>query len=79
MSDISPKEVRDILAGFIEDTSGPYDWDDFVSVPIRDPKLEAIRRRCAGLREEFPPESQHEYCGAGGVEVIRRFIQELSE
>ncbi len=35
------------VAGFLRDadegTGGEWDWDDFTSVPITDPRLEAIR------------------------------------
>ena len=75
---MSPSDVRKALVDFVEGRGGEWDWDDFISVPIRDPKLEAIRRRCAQLPEEFPPEQRGHYCGAGGIEVIRQFIQELA-
>jgi hypothetical protein len=75
---ISPAEVRATLERFVAGSSSGYEWDDFISLPIRDQRLEAIRQRCAALDQEFPPEQRGQYCGAGGIEVIRRFIQELS-
>jgi hypothetical protein len=73
------KDVRDVLVRFVDGTAGPYEFDDFVSVSIGDPRLDAIRERCDGLRAEFPPELPGHYCGEGGVEVMRRFIQELED
>src|SRR5262245_54688686 len=37
------EEVANFLRQFAEGTSGEWDWDDFTSVPITNPKLEAIR------------------------------------
>ena len=74
---LTAKDVRDVLARFLDDTATPYEFDDFVSIKIGDPRLDAIRERCDGLRKEFPPEVSGHYCGAGGVEVMRQFIREL--
>ena len=73
------KDVRDVLVRFLDGTAAPYEWDDFVSVTIDDPRLEAIRERCDLLDVEFPPELPGHYCGDGGVEIMRRFIQELED
>ena len=41
----SASEVATYLRDFIDGTSGDWDWDDFTSIPIADPSLEAIRQR----------------------------------
>lgn len=46
---LSAAEVRNRLQDFIEDRSGPYDWDDFTSVPLDDPRLDDIRLRAAAI------------------------------
>ena len=74
---MTAKDVRGVLVRFLDGTATPHECDDFVSVTIGDPRLDAIRERCAGLRAEFPPELPGHYCGEGGVEVMQRFIQEL--
>lgn len=52
--DRTPEAVAKILRDFLEGTGGPYDWDDFESVPITDPKLEDVRRRAV---QAGPPDS----------------------
>lgn len=49
-------EIAKILEDFLQGSGGPWDWDDFTQgmAPLRDPGLEAIRARCAGLGVEFP-------------------------
>lgn len=45
----TPEEVVGYLRGFLEETGGPWDWDDFTSIPIADPRLEDIRQRVSAL------------------------------
>jgi hypothetical protein len=73
------KDVRDVLVRFLDGTSGPFEFDDFVSASIGDPRLDAIRERCRGLWAEFPPELPEHYCGAGGFGVMRRCVEELGD
>lgn len=42
--DRSAGEVAHFLRDFLEGTGGDWDWDEFESVPITDPRLEAIRK-----------------------------------
>ena len=41
--DRSASEVAGYLRNLIEGSSGDWDWDEFESVPIRDPALDQIR------------------------------------
>lgn len=45
----SPDEVLRYLRDFLNGTGGPWDWDDFISIPIADPRLEDLRERAAAL------------------------------
>ncbi|GAA0768536.1 hypothetical protein [Brevundimonas olei] len=45
----APEDVVSCLSNFLENRGGPYDWDDFVSVDIADPALEAIRAAAANI------------------------------
>ena len=40
----TPQQIADLIHGFIDGTN-VWAWDDFESVPIADPALEAIRKR----------------------------------
>ena len=76
-SDISPKQVLEELQKIV-DGSDRYALGDFITCgPLKDPRLEAIRQRIAGLDTEFPPESKGEYCSPKGIEIIRDYIGEL--
>jgi hypothetical protein len=52
----SPDEVAQYLRDFLDGTGGEWDWDDFTSIPIADPRLEDIRERAAAL--ELPMADQ---------------------
>jgi len=34
---------------FLDETCGPYDWDDFTSCSLRDPEVDSIRLRASGV------------------------------
>jgi hypothetical protein len=44
-ADLTARDVEDYLRDFLEGTGGDWDWDDFTSIPIADPSLEAIRQQ----------------------------------
>jgi hypothetical protein len=46
---LSPEEVIGYLHGFLEGTDGPWDWDNFTTMPIADTRLDDIRERVAAL------------------------------
>ncbi len=71
-------EVARILENFLHGLGSPWEWDDFTQgMSLKDPRLEAIRQRCAGLSKEFPALSPSEYCGEEGRKVLRSYITEL--
>jgi hypothetical protein len=71
-------EVAKILENFLKGSGTPWEWDDFTQgMSLKDPGLEAIRRRCAGLGTEFPPRTPNEYCGEEGLKVLQSYIAEL--
>ena len=74
--DATPQQIRAELQKIL-DGQDPYAIDELISLPLKDPRLEAIRQRIERLGEEFPPESPRQYCGPGGNEVIREYIREL--
>ena len=53
---VSADEVVTYLRDFLEGTGGAWDWDDFISIQIADPRLEAIRKRAFALR--LPPQDE---------------------
>lgn len=45
--DRTPQDVIGFIDDFLEETGGDWDWDEFVSVPITDLELDALRQRAA--------------------------------
>lgn len=50
----TPAEVAKYLRDFLHGTGGDWDWDDFVSIEIADPRLDDIRERAAALELPMP-------------------------
>ena len=73
---LNKKEVVDIIEAFILGTGGDYDWDDFISIRLKDPELEEIRKKCADLPNKYPSEKK-EYCSSEGVIELRNILREL--
>jgi hypothetical protein len=48
-TEMSAPEVVKYLRDFMDGTGGDWDWDDFISIQIADPRLEAIREVAAAL------------------------------
>jgi hypothetical protein len=43
--DRTPDDVIGFMSDLIDGSGGPWDWDEFESVPITDPELDVIRQR----------------------------------
>jgi hypothetical protein len=56
----SVQEVAKFIENHVRGTEGPHDWDDFTSIPIAEPRLNAIRLRCVQLDDEHPDERRAE-------------------
>ena len=70
-------EVAQCLEDFLEGRGGRWDWDDFISIRLKDPELESIRLRCASLPERYPPERAGHYCNEEGMGIMRAFLSDL--
>lgn len=72
------EDVLNVIKSFVNGTGGEWDWDDFISIPIKDdPFLEEIRKKCAALPEEFPANKKGQYCSEEGFEVLKGYIRML--
>jgi hypothetical protein len=71
------EDVAKTIEEFVDGTGRQWDWDGFTSIRIDDPELEAIRKKCVALPDEFPPTNRGEYCSPAGVEKMRELAREL--
>jgi hypothetical protein len=73
----SPEEVASTIEGFANGTGNQWAWDDFTSIRITDPELEAIRQKVVALPVEFPPANPRDYCSEAGMEKMRQIARDL--
>jgi hypothetical protein len=72
--ELSKADVERALRSFLDKTAGKWDWDDFVSVPIKDTVLDSIRERLRALDNggDYPPTTDK------GRTIIQQLLEELS-
>ena len=70
----SKEDVVKYLQSFLNGTEGPWDYDDFVSIPIQDPALDSMRERVltVNTEDEYPPSTE------AGRKIIQQLLTELS-
>ena len=71
----TPGEVADIIEQFLDGTGAASAFEDFCSVRISDPELEAIRRRCSQLHTENSRPGQ--YSRPANQDMMRTFVKAL--
>ncbi len=59
-ANVSPSDVSKFLREFHDGTGGDWDYDEFVSVPIADPRLEKIRMHVSDLELPITDEGRSE-------------------
>ncbi len=47
---LTAADVAGYIDDFLNDRGRPWDWDDFTSIPIADPRLDGIRREAEMVR-----------------------------
>jgi hypothetical protein len=68
---MSVSEVADLLERFANDQASGYDWDDFLSVQLDDPNLDAVRLEAGRLAQAYPPPNGRGYCSDEGKDILR--------
>lgn len=53
-ADLTREGVLGYLEDFIDGRGGDWDWDDFTSIPIRDPSLDRVREEAASVELPLP-------------------------
>jgi hypothetical protein len=76
--EISRQEAVRTIEQFISGEGAAWDWDDFISRNHADSLVEAVKQRCANLREDFPPERPTEYCSKEGFKVLAELAKQSS-
>ena len=67
------QSIRDFLAG----TGNAWDWDDFTSIRIGYPDLDAVRGFCLQVRADYPPTDRTHWCNPDGLRELRRKLDLL--
>jgi hypothetical protein len=71
------EEVIAEITKFLTGMGGAHDWDDFISIPIKNKRMEAIRIECSDLRDNYPPQTKHQYCSEEGLKRLAEILHTL--
>jgi hypothetical protein len=71
------EEVIREITKFLNGIGGAYDWDDFLTIPIHDRRLDAIRLECLDLRDTYPPGKKRQYCSDEGLKRLEEILHDL--
>jgi hypothetical protein len=74
---LSYSEVADIIERHIERTEGPWDWDEFTSIPIANDELDAIRLRCIELDSVIPGKMLDSVIPGKAAEELKAIVRRL--
>jgi hypothetical protein len=74
---LSKADVAKYLEDFVNNEGGDWDWDDFTSIPIKDPELDKVRQFCEEARLRWPAPDGRGWCSDEGLAQIRALAAQL--
>lgn len=70
--------VKRSISNFIGSSSEAWEWDDFLSSPIKDSYYDALRKMCLHMPTRYPPEpGSMNYCNAQGDKVLSLILDNI--
>jgi len=73
------KQIADIIDNFLNGTSGPYEWQDFVTYPFKTPELERIRKECSDIKAKYPPDNTKDWCNELGKNALCMISERIKD
>jgi len=70
-------KVSDLLRRFVSGQVEEYEFDDFLSIPVDDPEIEAARLEIVEIPTRYPPEFAGEFTSALGRKRLLEIAGEL--
>lgn len=72
MSQADRQFARDEIDKFLRGDTVGFEWDDFTAIRIKNKYVDAVRRLCLHVSDEFPPvPGSGFYCSDEGYAVLR--------
>jgi hypothetical protein len=67
-------DAVDTIREFLDGSGNMWAWDDFLSVPPKDPRVTVLQGFCRQLRADYPPLNRQDYCSDAGKDRLRAFL-----
>lgn len=68
----------DVVRRFLDSQLTGWEWDNFIGVAQKNPKMEELRSICLQARRNYPAGAAGEWCSREGMEVIRKAIESIT-
>jgi len=76
-SELTLLDVADIIIRFADGTCGPYEWDDFMSPPVKSSAILRIREECERVETDFPARHDREWCNPEGGQALLKIAERI--
>ena len=74
------RDLADIIERFLDGAGkDPYEWDDFTSIPFKDPELEAVRSEVNEIAWIHQTPARGKWVSERGVAKLRELLQRLRD
>jgi len=81
--DLTLRQIVDLIDELLNGTIGPYDWNDFLTLPMKDPEIDNVRKECAAIARKYPPQNKKDWCSEAGknelLAISERLKKEIKE
>lgn len=77
--EVSEDYVVALLDRVIDGTAHAYDWDGFLNCPLKNPKLEAVRKACIKIDEKHHSEHKDAWVDDEGRRLLEGLAHSLRE
>jgi hypothetical protein len=70
-------QAADLIERFLTGRVGRYEWDDFISIRQKDPKLAAITLQIMEIERRFRRQKATEWCTPDGLTALAELARTL--
>lgn len=67
---MNKNDLAKLIRSFVDGSCGSWDWDEFTSIPAKDPEIERLRQMINEIPDEYPPCEKTHWCNDAGRKVL---------
>lgn len=71
-------DAAKLIKGFLDGSCGGWEWDDFISIPQKNGRVEDIRQKVLQIGDEFPPQNSTSWSSDEGLRALNELAEEIT-